>query len=205
MVQSYVSQKERIQVDCKTDPLFKPIPIVSAKRKFSEIAKLPTGKTDNADRKYEDLVAQLMSSLLYPQLDFAIEQSRTDSGVLIRDLIFYNNRSMDFLEDIYNDFGSRQIVMELKNVHEVSREHVNQLNRYLNQQFGSFGILVTRNPLPKRVFKNTIDLWSGQRKCIIAITDSDLEMMVNVFETKQRLPIEVIKRAYIKFVRACPS
>lgn len=205
MVQSYVTQKERSQADCRNDPLFKPIPIVSAKRKLSQITKLPSGKTDNADRKYEDMVSQLMASLLYPHLDFACEQSRTDSGVLIRDLIFYNNRSMDFLEDIYNDFESRQIVMELKNVREVSRVHINQLNRYLNQQFGSFGIIVTRNPLPKKVFKNTIDLWAGQRKCIIAITDSDLETMVNVFETKQRLPVEVIKRAYINFVRACPS
>lgn len=205
MVQVYLAQKERTQVDCKNDPLFKPIPIVFTKRKLSQITKLPSGKTDNADRKYEDSVSQLMASLLYPHLDFACEQSRTDSGVLIRDLIFYNNRSIDFLKDIYNDFGSRQIVMELKNVHEVTREHINQLNRYLNQQFGRFGIIVTRNPLPRRVFKNTVDLWAGQRKCIIAITDKDLETMVNVFETKQRLPIEVIKRAYVDFVRACPS
>jgi len=74
------------------------IPVTSAKRKLSTIVKLPTGKTDNADKKYEDNVCQLMASLLYPHLDFAKEQSRTDSNVLIRDLIFYNNRSFDFLD-----------------------------------------------------------------------------------------------------------
>jgi hypothetical protein len=38
----------------------------------------------------------LMPSLLYPQLDFATAQSRTDSGVSIRDLVFYNNRDHPF-------------------------------------------------------------------------------------------------------------
>lgn len=205
MVQNYVEQKERKQDDCKNDPLFSPIPVRSAKGKFSSIKKLQTGKTDNADRKYEDIVCQLMASLLYPHLDFATEQSRTDSGVLIRDLIFYNNRSMDFLKDIFDDYGSQQIVMELKNVREVDREHINQLNRYMSDSFGRFGVIITRNRLPKRMMKNTIDLWSGQRKCIIALTDEDLALMVSVFESKQRLPIDVIKKKYISFIRACPS
>jgi hypothetical protein len=205
MVQSYVAAKELTQSDCKNDPLFLPIPITSAKRKFSEIKKLPTGKTDNADKRYEDLVCQLLASLLYPQLDFAKEQSRTDSGVLIRDLIFYNNRNFDFLKDIYDTYGSRQIVVELKNVRAVERDHINQLNRYLNNEFGRFGVLITRNPLPKPISRNIIDLWSGQRRCIICLTDADIQLMVDVFESKQRLPIEVMKRSYLDFLRACPS
>lgn len=205
MVQSYVSHKERQQEDCKNDPLFSPIPILSAKRKFSTINKLPTGKFENADRKYEDHVCQLMASLLYPHLDFAEEQSRTVSGVLIRDQIFYNNRSMDFLKDIYDDYGSRQIVFELKNVKEIERGHINQLNRYLGDSFGRFGVIITRNRLPQRIMKNTIDLWAGQRKCIITLTDDDLALMVSVFESKQRLPIEILKKKFISFLRACPS
>jgi hypothetical protein len=205
LVRAFVQEKERTQADCNNDPLFKPIPVLSARRKLAEIQKLPTGTTDKADKRYEDLVGQLMASLMYPYLDFADEQSRTDSGVLIRDLIFYNGRSMDFLTDIYNDYGSRQLVIELKNVAQVEREHINQLNRYLNEQFGRFGVIVTRSPLPKSMFRNTIDLWAGQRRCIITLSDVDLEQMVTVFESKQRLPIEVLKWKYVEFSRACPS
>lgn len=205
VVQSYIKEKERTLDDCKNDPLFKQIPILSAKRKLDSIIKLPSGKTDNSDKKYEDSVCQVMASALYPHLDFAEAQSRTDSGTQIRDLIFYNNRSYDFLKDIYDDFQTRQIVMELKNVAKVERDHVNQLNRYLTESFGRFGILVTRNPLPKSIFKNTIDLWSGQRRCIIALTDEDLKMMISVYESKQRHPIEVIKKKYLEFRRSCPS
>jgi hypothetical protein len=205
VVKQYVEAKIRTTDDCKNDPLFKQIPVLSAKRKFSTIKKLTTGKTNNADKEYEDNMCQLLASLLYPHLDFAQEQSRTDSGVLIRDLIFYNNKSVDFLNEIYQDYGNRQLVMELKNVAKVEREHIYQLNRYLNTGLGNFGVIVTRNPLPRAMFQNTIDLWSGQRKCIIALTDQDIEIMVNVFETRQRSPIEILKSKYVEFRRACPS
>ena len=205
VVTTYIKEKERTQADCKNDPLFIPIPVLSAKRKLNQILKLPSGKVDSADKDYENLITQLFASILYPHLDFATSQSRVDSGSQIRDLIFYNNRSIDFLDEIYKTFNSKQIVMEIKNVKGITREHINQLNRYLSNQFGDFGILITRNPISKAMFQNTIDLWAGQRKCIITLTDSDIELMVNVFENRQRHPLEVIKRSYIRFARACPG
>lgn len=205
IVKCYVAEKERTKDSCKIDPLFKQIPIISAKKAFSSIEKLPSGKIDNADKKYESLISRLMASLLYPHLDFAAEQSRTDSGTLIRDLIFYNNCSYPFLKDIYDEYKSKQIVFEMKNVKEIDREHINQLNRYLSEQFGRFGIIVTRNRVKKNILQNTIDLWAGQRKAIICLNDEDLRLMVDVYEVKQRDPIEVIKKKYIEFVRDCPS
>ncbi len=204
-VAGYIAAKERLADDCSNDPLFKQIPVISAKRKFAEIQKLPTGVGDKADKKYEEAATQLLASLLYPHLDFATTQSRSEGGSTIRDLVFYNNRSVDFLGEILQDYSSRQVVMELKNVRSIERDHINQLNRYLLNEFGAFGVFVTRNPLSKAMFKNTIDLWSGQRRCIISLTDEDLELMVNVFESKQRQPIEVLKKKYIDFRRACPS
>ena len=146
-----------------------------------------------------------MTSILYPELDFAQPQSRTYEGVLIRDLIFYNNTSNKFLKEIYEDFESKQIVFELKNVKEVSTVHINQLNRYLNNEFGRFGIILTRNKPPSNVMRNTINLWAGQRKCILIFDDKDLELMCQVYENKQRNPIDVIIRKYARFMRDCPS
>jgi len=205
VIQTYVKIKEKNAQDCKNDPLFKQIPVISTKRKLKEISNLPSGNENGNDKKYEDIICQLLPTLLYPQLDFAQSQSRTETGVLIRDLIFYNNQSYDFLEDIYKTYNCKQIVIELKNVKELDRNHVNQLNRYLNNQFGNFGILFTRNKPPKSVYKNTIDLWSGQRRCILILTDEDLNLMGKIFEGKQRLPIDVIKMKYIEFIRNCPS
>lgn len=205
VLMDYIKAKERTADDCKNDPLFGQIPVTSAKRKLSAIKKLPTGKEDNADKKYESEVCPLLASILYPHLDFAQAQSRTESGTQIRDLVFYNNTSYEFLSEMKEKYGSHQLVVELKNVEEVTKEHINQLNRYLNPVFGSFGIILTRNRPQKSVMQHTIDLWSGQRKCILIMDDSDLELMVNVYESKQRAPIEVINRKYIDFTRKCPA
>lgn len=204
IVDTYILAKERTFEDCKNDPLFSQIPITSAKRKFALIRKLPTGKDEGADRQYELALGQLLTSLLYPKLDFAQEQARTESGVSIRDLIFYNTASTPFLSDMHRDYGSRQITMEMKNVREVNREHVDQLNRYLADELGRFGLFVTRNPLKKAVFARTIDLWSGQRKAIVTLTDDDVGQMVELFESKQRDPLDVILKKYNEFRAKCP-
>lgn len=205
VVENYIKCKTRVAEDCKNDPLFSQIPILSAKRKLADILKLNTGKEDGADWRYEDLSSELLSSLFYPHLDFAQTQSRTESGRHIRDLIFYNNRSVDFLDEIFTEYGNRQLVIEMKNVSKIERDHINQLNRYLQSGIGNFGVFLTRHPLPKAMYANTIDLWSSQRKCIIAITDEDLKLMVEVYESRQRAPIDVLKKKYVEFRRSCPS
>ncbi|WP_201629478.1 hypothetical protein [Psychrobacter maritimus] len=205
VIEEYVKYKEKNASDCHSDPLFSQIPVLSARRKLNEILKLNTGKDNGADMKYEELATQLLASLFYPHLDFAQTQSRTDSGRHIRDLIFYNNRDVDFLDEIFTEYENRQLVFELKNVKKIERDHVNQLNRYLQPNIGRFGVFLTRNPLPKAMESNIVDLWSSQRKCIIAITDEDLRLMVDVYESKQRAPIEVLKKKYIEFRRSCPS
>ena len=104
--------------------------------RFAALKKLPTGKSEKADKKYEDYIAELFSSLFYPHLDFAQVQVRTDSGVSIRDLIFYNSRTHDFLKELMDDYGARQVIMEMKNVVKVTRSHIDQLNRYLHDDLG---------------------------------------------------------------------
>lgn len=205
VIKTYFEEKEHSAADCVNDPLFSQIPISSAKRTLTQISNLPTGNKDKADRKYEDYIVQLLASLFYPHLDYADDQVRTESGTQIRDLIFYNTQKNNFLKEIFDDYSSKQIVFEIKNVKEIEREHINQLNRYMTDSLGKFGVIVTRNePLKKRV-KNTIDLWAGQRRCILFLTDKDLSQMVEVFETKQRFPIDVLKKRYVEFRRLCPS
>jgi hypothetical protein len=80
LVDSFIEYKERTSADCKNDPLFSQVPILSAKRKLARLQKLRAGNADNADKEYETILGELLPSLLYPDLDFADLQSRTDSG-----------------------------------------------------------------------------------------------------------------------------
>lgn len=204
VVDAYIREKERTVADCANDPLFTQIPILSARRKFAAIKKLSTGKAGNADIKYERAIGELLPSLFYPYLDFAQEQARTEDGVSIRDLIFYNSRTHEFLREIMDDYRAKQITFEMKNVAKIGREHVDQLNRYLTDDLGKFGVFVTRNPLEKAELKRTVNLWAGQRKAVVVLTDQDIEQMVEVFDSKQRSPIDFLVRSYSQFRRACP-
>lgn len=205
VIDNYIAAKEREAADCQNDPLFLQIPILSAKRELTRIKKLPTGNADGVDKEYEHIIERLLPTLLYPHLDFAEAQSRTESGVSIRDLIFYNNREQAFLKEIYDDYSSRQITFELKNVKDVEREHIDQLSRYLSPGLGHFGVIVTRNELSKARLRQVIDLWSAHRKAIIVLSDEDISMMVQVYESKQRLPLEVLIKKYVEFRRECPT
>ena len=204
VVDSFVRERERTREDCTSDPLFTQIPVLSARRRLKTLRKLPTGRDNRADKIYEDCIAELFASLFYPQLDFAQVQARTDSGVSVRDLIFYNSRTHEFLKELMDDYGSRQITMEMKNVVKVGRTDIDQLNRYLHDELGKFGVLVTRNELKRAERRRVVDLWSGQRKAIVSITDMDVNQMVEVFESKQRVPLDILKKKYVEFRRACP-
>jgi len=65
-LQSYIKRKQLEQKDCKNDPLFTQIPILSSKRKLKSITQLPTGKINNADQEYEKHLCPLLASMLYP-------------------------------------------------------------------------------------------------------------------------------------------
>jgi hypothetical protein len=205
LVSRYVETRERTAADCQADPLFTQLPVLSAKRKLEEIRKLPTGRAGGVDKRYEDALTALLPTLLYPDLDFAEAQARTESGVSIRDLIFYNTRVEPFLADLGRDYDSRQIVFEMKNVQSVSSEDIDQLHRYLPPALGRFGVIVTRSELPSARQKQVVDLWSSRRVAIIWITDEDLAQMVEVFETKQRKPVEVLNKKYVEFQRLLPN
>jgi hypothetical protein len=204
-VRDYVAAKERTAADCHNDPLFAQIPLASAKASLEAIKKIPSGEKDENDKKYERELSRLLASAFYPQLDFAKSQSRTESGALIRDLVFYNNRSHEFLTELHDKCACRQIVMEMKNVRELQGEHINQLNRYMTDEFGRFGVILSRRePLP-RVFRNTVDLWAGQRRCILCLNDYDIELITDLYESRQRDPLDVLKKKYVEFIRKCPS
>ena len=45
----------------------------------------------------------------------------------------------------------------------------------------------------------------GNCRRTIALTDEDIKVMADVFRSKQRLPIEVVNKKFVEFMRACPS
>lgn len=203
-VRNYVASRESSASQCSPDPLFKPLRLDTLRRKMAEIRSLPTGRTDGADKRFEALAFDILSSLLYPELDLAADQVRTISGAHIRDVIFHNDSKTAFLRDLREQYGARQVVFELKNVRTIETDHINQLYRYLDQEeIGRFGLILGRYPAPRNVMQNTVDLHSSKRNAVLCLNDTDLELMVQLLASNRR-PIEALRKKYVEFTRLLP-
>ena len=205
VVRGYVTSREEQSEACTPDPLFTPLRLDTLKRKAAQLRALPTGRVDGADKKFEDLAYDLLSSLLYPELDLAKAQVRTISGAHIRDIIFHNDGKTPFLQDLRDLYHARQVVFELKNVAALDSEHVNQLYRYLDgENMGRYGILLARTPPPRNVQRNIIDLHSSKRAAVICLDDSDIELMVQLLDSGRR-PVNALRKKHVEFTRKLPQ
>lgn len=205
MVRGYVAEREAAADACEPDPLFTPLKLATVRKKVAAIRALPSGRDDRADKKFEELVFEVLSSALYPELDLAGQQERTISGAHIRDVIFHNDGKTPFLTDLRDLYGARQVVFELKNVAALDTEHVNQLHRYLDDEdMGAFGVLVARNPPKPSVQRNIVDLHSSKRRAVLCLDDSDLDLMVGLMDSG-RPAIEALRKKYVEFTRQLPK
>ena len=204
-VRNYVAEREADADACAPDPLFTPLRLTTVKKKVAEIKALPTGRDGGADKKFEELAFEVLSSALYPELDLAGQQERTISGAHIRDVIFHNDGKTTFLTDLRDLYGARQLVFELKNVAALDTEHVNQLHRYLDDEdMGRFGVLLGRKPPKAPIQRNIVDLHSSKRRAVLCLDDSDLDLMVALLESGRR-PIEALRKKYVEFTRRLPK
>ena len=162
---------------------------VDLKKSFG---KLPSG-TLGGDKKYEELAASLLAR---SSIHISILPLNKSDGIWAprsgRDILQYAN--MDFLMTSASNTTRRQLVFE-SNVAAIERDHINQLNRYMSDQLGRFG---GASDPPFAESDNGRILWTyeGQRRCILVVTDQDLASMVTAYESKQRQPIEVLKKVY---------
>ena len=62
-----------------------------------------------------------------------------------RDIVATNLGEGDAWKRIYDDFGSRQVTFEIKNVAELTAADYQQVQSYLTGQYGSMAFLVTRS------------------------------------------------------------
>jgi hypothetical protein len=108
----------------KNDPLVARRPVSSVTKPISKRARPPAGTQGDNDQPYATIRGAVLPTGLDPHRDFAEAQARTDSGVLIRHLIFDHTPSRPFLPEDSQDDGSRQIVSAMKSVKAVGRRQV---------------------------------------------------------------------------------
>jgi len=131
-------------------------------------------------------------------------QSRTASGVEIRDLVFANNSDLPFLRYLLTNHGNLLVVFECKNVAELDPDDINQLANYLGDPMGRCGFIVTRQQPHERILAKIRATYSKDhpRKVLLVLTDNDLRVMTAMRRGGSRHPVDHLQRKYRELVQS---
>ena len=94
--------------------------IASKRRLMYELDHCPEGKP--GAKKYEDICIKILKHLFVPPLGEPSVQSRTESGVDIRDAIFPNRSIEQNWRSIRDDYEAKYILFEFKNYSQEGSE-----------------------------------------------------------------------------------
>ncbi len=138
-------------------------------------------------KKYENICIDILKFLFVPPLKLPKIQSRTESGIDIRDAIFPNRSSNENWRFIREDYAGKYILFEFKNYTadtglDLGKDEVNQVKNYLYHTIGRIGIICSpKRPSTNGIFARKM-AYIEEKKLILFLTNEDLtEMMMKKY------------------------
>ena len=105
---------------------------------------------------------------------------RVIDGSCIRDWIASNRASDGFWEMVRNKYSATQVVWECKNYSDLKSGDFHQVQYYLSDTFGHFGIIVFRGDEIKKSYLNHISNVANKNRAglILPLTQKDMEVFL---------------------------
>lgn len=145
---------------------------------LSRIQTIPKGHAGASD--FEEVVGQIIRLCFFRTLTNIQPKERTANGTVIRDWIASNRASGGFWEMVRNKYGATQVVWECKNYDDLSADDFHQIQYYLSDTFGKFGIIVFRGEEIKDAYLKHISNVVNKNRAglIIILTQKDMEVFL---------------------------
>lgn len=145
---------------------------------LDELQKLPTGS--GSAKEFENIAGRIIKLCFFRSLTNIQASERTIDGTTIRDWVASNRATGGFWEMIRNKYGATQVVWECKNYEELKSDDFHQLQYYLNDTFGRFGIIVFRGEEIKSSYLQHISNIANKNKSglVILLTQKDMEVFL---------------------------
>jgi hypothetical protein len=145
---------------------------------IGELADCPAGL--RAWTRYEDICIRSLRMLFVPPFRNVMIQARSADGHERRDAILPNNQFSGFWKLVKDEFESRHVVCEFKNLKRTSGKHeMHQLRIYLSKStIGRFGLLFTRSGIDDGFKQAQRDAYEQNRILVLPITDEFLALML---------------------------
>ncbi len=145
---------------------------------LDNLRTLPKGPSGAAG--FEEIVGNIIKLCFFRSLTNVQPHERSHDGASVRDWIASNRAPDGFWEVIRNKYGSTQVVWECKNYEDLSASDFHQINYYLNDTFGRFGILAFRGEEVKNSYYRHISNIINRNKSglVVLLTQKDLEVFL---------------------------
>lgn len=131
-------------------------------------------------KEFENIVGEVIKLCFFRSLTNIQPSERTVDGSCIRDWIASNRAADGFWEMVRNKYGATQVVWECKNYDELKSDDFHQVQYYLSDTFGHFGIIVFRGDELKGSYVQHIANVANKNKAglILPLTQKDLEVFL---------------------------
>ena len=111
-----------------------------------------------------------------------VELKPNKQAISRRDIISTNLGDGDAWRRIYEDYGTRQVIFEVKNYKELKADDYRQIQSYLTGEYGKLGFVITRG--------DSIDLYAGR----------DVEWIRELYSTHQVIIIKLTGKYLINLL-----
>ena len=109
---------------------------------MAELTKIPLGRDGAHD--FEDWCKRSVEIAFAQHLD-NVELKANGSAVQRRDIVATNQATKGVWRRILSDYGSRQVVFEIKNFEQIGIDEFRQVHSYLGNEYGKFGVIICRD------------------------------------------------------------
>lgn len=167
----------------------------------SLIDKLSEIQPGGSGKDYEECIFDLLIIFFSDQLSHPKRESSTKDQTERRDIIFFNKSNHEFWALIRQQHQARDIVFECKNKKTLGHTDIPQLESYLGEPLGNFGVIVTRSKPGKNSLDKVNTAYNRNKKVILIISDEDIIEMAKL-KINGKDPTKVLNDKYVDLIRA---
>lgn len=141
-----------------------------------ELKTLPRGRSKY--KEWEDIVGDIIKLCFFRWLSNVMSREREIDGCVVRDCVSANRAQSGFWNMVFHKYNASQIVWECKNYDKLQSSDFQQINYYLNDAIGKFGVIAFRGEIDKHYYDHIKRIANEKNGIVLLLGNRDLQVFV---------------------------
>jgi len=158
-------------------------------RIISELKDIDLGDEDA--HAFEDWCKRVLELLFAGQL-INLQLRPNSNATSRRDIVATNEGLKGFWQRILSDYGTRQVVFEVKNYEKLTVSEYRQVYSYLGKEYGKCGFIICRDKMKELTKGSDLDAFREfytKEMMIIKLTANSIVSMLNKLRSPQKFDV----------------